>query len=128
MGRKTPKVPRIRHARDFDRIFSDGRRFRGRLLTLVAAEPAEPGVSRGAIVAGRQVGKAVQRNRLKRRLREAARRLLVHAYQAADFVIITRPGAAALDYWELGATLAELLQQARIIEDNIDVRSCLQGP
>ena len=117
MGRKTPKVPRIRDTRDFDRIFSDGRRFRGRYLTLVAAAPRHHGVTRAAFVASRKVGNAVERNRLKRRLREAARRLLVREQDAADFVVVTKPGAAARDYWQLGSSLADLLQQAGIIED-----------
>ncbi|MFP3902974.1 MAG: ribonuclease P protein component [Armatimonadota bacterium] len=126
MSRERPRTAKIRRKRDFKRIFSDGRRFRGSFLTLVKAEPSEPDTTRCAFVVGKDVGKAVVRNRVKRRLREAARRLLIYGRDDADFVVIARPGATARDYWDLGEELAELLCKAGIIGDDIDVRSCLQ--
>ncbi|MFO7946484.1 MAG: ribonuclease P protein component [Armatimonadota bacterium] len=126
MRHERPRIAKIRRQRDFERIFSDGRRFHGSYLTLVSAEPSEANTTGCAFVVGKQVGKAVERNRVKRRLREIARRLLIYGQKNADFVVIARPGAAARDYWELGEELADLLGKAGIIGDDIDVRSCLQ--
>ncbi len=126
MRREQPRTAKIRCKRDFDRIFSDGRRFHGRYLTLVRAEPSEPHTTAYGLVVGKRVGKAVVRNRVKRRLREVARRLLIYGQKNADFVVIARSGAAARDYWQLGDELADLLCEAGIIGDDIDVRSCLQ--
>lgn len=62
------------------------------------------------IVVSRKVGKAVVRNRVRRRLREATRTLLREGVAAAamdgpvpsfDMVIIARPSAADVSYRDL---------------------------
>ena len=64
---------RLRGARAFEAVFRTGARFDGRFLQLVAA-PAAASVGRvGYIIARRSLPLAVDRNRLRRRLREAAR-------------------------------------------------------
>lgn len=61
--------------KEFDALFTIGHRRRHGDLTLVRARSGEEGVTRVAVVAGRRVGNAVVRNRAKRRLREALRRV-----------------------------------------------------
>ncbi len=114
MVRIVTKLPTIRLQKDFRRIFADGRRFTGRLLTVVVAAPATVGATRVAFIAGRKVGNAVQRNRAKRRLREAVRKLIGDGEQARDVIVIAKPGAAEADYWALEAELAELLASAGV--------------
>ena len=76
----------------------------------------------GIVVSGK-VGKAVVRNRVRRRLREALGVLLAggvrseacHAGAASfDLVVIARPSAAEVDYWELKASLTRALERARL--------------
>lgn len=58
-------------------------------------------------------GHAVLRNRIKRRLREAARAVLpVHAEPGADYVLIGRTAAAACPFQSLCADLKEALAAA----------------
>jgi ribonuclease P protein component len=63
--------------------------------------------ARVAVVAGREVGGSVQRNRAKRRLRAtlAAEPLP----PCLDFVVRARPAAVAVDFADLQAELAELI-------------------
>lgn len=80
---------------------------------------------RAAIVVTRKVGKAVTRNRVRRRLREGLRALLREAalspaarcgeLPSFDLIIFVRPDAAAADYHTLKAALAAALRQAKVI-------------
>jgi ribonuclease P protein component len=69
-----PKEERVRRSPDFTRIFRDGKQVRGRFLTArwVPDPSADP--CRVGVAAGKRLGGAVVRNRLKRRMREAYRR------------------------------------------------------
>ena len=68
--------------------------------------------NRYGFVASRAVGKAVVRNRVRRRLQEAVRSLRLD--EGWDIVIIARRTAAAADYHELRESLAALLERAGI--------------
>ncbi len=61
-------LPSLRRRKDINHFFASATRFRFPDLTLLIA-PSRDGVTRCLIVAGRKVGKAVQRNRARRRVR-----------------------------------------------------------
>jgi ribonuclease P protein component len=77
------------------------------------------------IVTTRKVGKAVTRNLIRRRLREALRSLLLeHAVRPAaswdgtpsfDLVIIVRPEAAGASYATLKGALGNALHNAKVL-------------
>ena len=71
--------------------------------------------NRYAFVAGRKVGKAVVRNRVKRRLREIAR--LTPTKQGWDLVFIARAGAGGATYRDLDRSVKGLLRRAHILVD-----------
>lgn len=70
----------------------------------------DEGPCRCAVVAGRKVGNAVRRNRVKRRLRGALRH--VEAAAGVDVVIVGRPAALTADFSALVADLRQLLDGA----------------
>ena len=72
-------------------------------------------VTRCGYAISKRVGKAVVRNRVRRRLREALRSLQVR--EGFDLVITARPEAAAATYWELREELTTLLKRARLLAD-----------
>ncbi len=83
---------RLVRSADHERLRKTGRRWPGRHLVALAA-PAELGCARVGWAISRKVGGAVQRNQVRRWLRE----LMRHRYGALpvlDLVFIARPGAA----------------------------------
>jgi ribonuclease P protein component len=92
---------RLRRRQDFDRVMKAPRVFAGRAL-VAFARPSSESRWRVGVTVSRQLRGAVKRNRVRRRLREAARAALLPAdvgargeMPAYDVVLIGRP--AALD-------------------------------
>jgi ribonuclease P protein component len=91
---------RLSRAADFDRVFRHGRSAQHRLLVIYRLERPEdvhgdPSLEdcRVGIVVSKQHGGAVERNKLKRQLREALVAANVLA-PGSDMVAIARPGLA----------------------------------
>jgi ribonuclease P protein component len=96
-GRPRPRG-RITRSGDFDAVYQRGRSAAGRHLVLYAfARPdAPPGAApRLGLSVSRKVGGAVERNRVKRVLRERFAALSPELPAGTDFVAIARPGLAA---------------------------------
>ena len=63
----------IKSKREFDEVFSSGKRVNHRLVRATVLKDDEGGLGKVAFVAPKRLGNAVYRNRCKRVLREAAR-------------------------------------------------------
>jgi ribonuclease P protein component len=92
---------RLTRSGDFDRVFREGRSFATRHLVLHAfprpgAEATEEAPPRLGISVGRRVGGAVERNRVKRLLREAFAAVAPGLPPSHDFVLVARAEAAEL--------------------------------
>ncbi len=85
------------------------------MLVLKAAPSGRP-ASRFGFAVSKRLGGAVQRNLVRRRLREAAR--LAAARPGWDIVVIARVPAARASFHELRAALEQLLRRARILEEH----------
>ena len=121
-GGRRHKRPRLTRSADFDRVYRRGRSAATRSFVLYAFPSAandddagdRPDIRLGVSV-GRRVGGAVERNRVKRVLREAFWALDEQLPEEHDFVIVARAGSAELAA-EAGldgvrADLAELLER-----------------
>jgi ribonuclease P protein component len=75
----------VREARARGKAYADGP-----LVARVLANGTDPARNRYAVIAGKRVGKAVQRNRCKRLAREAIRALHPRLLPGYDIVIIVR--------------------------------------
>ena len=103
-----PKSARICARADFDRTFKSKRRASDANLTVYMAANSGA-VARLGISASRRLGGAVVRNRIKRLVREAFRRLRNDLPPGTDWVVIPRRGNAGLA--ELSASLDQLVRE-----------------
>lgn len=103
-----PYTP-LRGRSAFQRAFRTGRRRRkGGLVVIVAS--GSPGPPRVGVVAGRKkVGGAVQRNRAKRRLREALARIPLR--DGCDYVVIASSAVLAAPFGEVERWLREAVDE-----------------
>lgn len=107
-----PRERRIHRAREIRAIVSQGRTSDGPNLKMhVIANPEHASPARAAVVVPRFGRTAVERNRLKRRLRELTRLHLLEAPEllGGDFVVRARAGAYERTFGELRAELLRIV-------------------
>ena len=105
----------LRRAEDFRRLREQGQTVRSEDVVMVYLF-AEGSASRVAVVASRRVGGAVRRNRAKRLLREAHRRLREECAGGLDLMLIARASAARSTSRAIEAQLASLYKQAGLLK------------
>lgn len=101
----------VRRARGRGRAFADGP-----LVARVLANGIEPPANRYTVVAGKKVGGSVQRNRLKRLVREALRHLHPTLAPGHDVVVVVRGTVAEMpDYAAARAPLERIVRRAGLL-------------
>jgi ribonuclease P protein component len=107
---------RLSRSRDFDAVYRHGRSVSTRFLVLYWFPRADDGPPRLGIAVPKGAGTAVERNRVKRRLREAWRERLERVPGGRDYVLVARPALAETlatrDAAWLQERLGELLGKA----------------
>jgi ribonuclease P protein component len=103
---------RLLEAKDFKKVF-DENRFRASnqhfLILAIHHLPSHTGLSRlGIVVSKKNARRAVDRNRIKRIIREYFRRHVAPLTQSMDFVVLARPGLASLDNQNINSGLKSL--------------------
>ncbi len=91
-------MPTLRRPRELDRVFGEGHWRRLRPVAVGTYHRGDGEQSKFAFVAGRRVGKAVRRNRARRRMREALRTMLADVGPGADIVLAARDDTAEVDF------------------------------
>ncbi len=91
---------RLKKPREFSYVYENGEKWVGDYLVLLYTENDLP-YSRIGIVVSKKVGRAVVRNKVKRRLREIVRLNREKIPQGLDIVIIAKTKAKMVTFWDL---------------------------
>jgi ribonuclease P protein component len=110
-----PKSARLIRAGEFARMRRDGESFHGKFIVLSVLRVETLAAARIGIVTSRRVGGAVQRNRVRRRLREIVRQAQREILNGVWLVLVARPAAAAAEFQALREDWTRLAQRSSIL-------------
>jgi len=111
-ARFTGSMRLLRHA-DFERVYKQGRRhFAAHMTVFYLAREQGEGLRIGFTV-GKVLGGAVERNRMKRRLREAVRLHWPGVRVAVDVVINPKRSMSKVEFAELGNEISRAFEVIR---------------
>jgi len=112
---------RLRKHADYQRAYADSRKRQSASMSwfLAAQTPAFAGAAlpagpRVGLTAGKVLGKAHERNRIKRRMREALRRHVNSLPEGFDLILHPRRIVLSLEFAKLEAEIVRILHQARV--------------
>ncbi|MFO8061193.1 MAG: ribonuclease P protein component [Bacillota bacterium] len=114
-GEAGPKAGRLRGGETFSRVFEEGASEVGRFMVLHHRR-RESGGLRAGVAAGKKLGSAVLRNRMRRRLREVLRSLPVGDIPA-DVVLVARRRTGSARFSELREEALSLFRQSGLLRD-----------
>jgi ribonuclease P protein component len=120
MNPRSSSRGRLSRSAEFERVYRQGRSTANRHLVLYSFPNASAERPRLGLSVSRKVGGAVERNRVKRLLREVFAGAEAGLRPGQDLVIVARPSAAELVEREglpgVDAALAELIDKAGLRE------------
>ena len=91
---RTQRGARLRKHADYQRVYQESRKYFSASMTYFFSPRSDSAGDvcgpRVGLTAGRVLGKAVERNRIKRRMREAVRKSLGHLQSDVDVVLHPR--------------------------------------
>ena len=96
MSASFPKTNRVVDKKDYARIFSEAERIPSNHLILLYCGNSLPNCRLGLAISKKHLAKAVERNRIKRQIREFFRHHQTE-YEGLDIMFISRPATSGAD-------------------------------
>lgn len=119
--RQTLAGARLRKHADYQRAYAASRKRQSASMSWFLAPATQAGPAadspagpRVGLTAGKVLGKAHDRNRIKRRMKEALRRHLDLLPPGCDLILHPRRAVLTMDFKKLEAEIVRILQQAAV--------------
>lgn len=109
------KAYRLKSRVAFQSVYTQGRSAANRAAVVHALKQEAGTATRVGFAAGRRLGKAVVRNRVKRRLREAVRSFWPRIRPGHHVVVVGRQAAVDMPFPELREKVEELFERAGLL-------------
>jgi len=116
MRLRFPKSARLKRASEFAKVKAEGATSHGKYLLLGSFQTGEEQPARIGLVTSRRLGGAVQRNLVRRRLRELARKSRLEIKPGLQLVIIARRSAVSASFGQLEQDWLRACQRAGILK------------
>lgn len=111
-AQRFPRTAKLLKHAAFEKVYKDGRRiFSGNLTVFYRERRESPGGPRVGFTVSRALGGAVQRNRMKRRLREAVRMQLAGLTASVDVVINPKRTLLTAEFAQIAADIERAFAQ-----------------
>jgi len=107
-----PRAYRLQKNRQFHFVYAKGRSQGTKLCSLVQVRCNPPAQLRVGFSVSKKVGKAVVRNRTKRRMREIVQAELPSLRRGRMLIFVARPGAGEASFSDLSRDMRYLLRKA----------------
>lgn len=111
-----PQAARLRKARDFKEVFGKGRGVKNGRLFLKAVAAKNKDVRFGIVVSKQVATKAVDRNRIKRLLREAVKSCMPDVREGYDIVVVTLPGFSAANLQDAKFKVTSIIKKSSLLK------------
>jgi ribonuclease P protein component len=115
---------------DYQRAYAAGRKRQSASMSWFLAPRPDASIPcpRVGLTAGKVLGKAHDRNRIKRRMREALRRHVGLLPQGCDLIFHPRRVVLTIEFAKLEAEIVRILQQARAEAARMTVQTASPSP
>jgi len=123
-GLKFSRPSRLLRHSDFERVYKGGRRHFASRITVFYLARQDDGGYRVGFTVGKALGGAVERNRMKRRLREAVRLHLPPVQGPVDIVINPKKIVLSADFAELEN---EISRAFAVVQKSVETKAATRN-
>lgn len=109
------KKYRLKSRLEFQAVYTKGRSVANRAAVIHVGSQRTGTHSRVGFAAGKRLGKAVVRNRIKRRIKEVVRLLWPRVRPGMSLVIVARQAALDMPFTELTSKVESLFERAGLL-------------
>ena len=108
-----PKENRLKKKKDFERAFEKGRNIKGDTIYLKVLKTEEPFSRIGFIVSKKISLKAVERNKIKRRMRDSVKRILNTTENGLDIIVTALPKIKKSEFKDIKEDITKTFEKIK---------------